>query len=452
MKLLDQLVTERAEITSTMTSICDTAADESRDLSDTEAANLADLSERAEAVEARCAELRDIQIRNAAADTLRAEVANTDDSGPTSNDAVVPQVRVKDEPLTYSTNSRNSFLRDVYMSQHRQDPSAGQRIARHSAEMEVEHRDVGTGAFSGLVVPAYLTSQAAALVRAGRVTANLCNSLPLDDSGMTLNISRVTTGSATAIQASENAAVQETNIDDTLLTIDVRTIAGQQDVSRQAIERGTGVDSLVMNDLAAAYAANLDTQVLNGSGSSGQHLGILNTSGIGSQTYTAATATIAGLWPKLIATIGDIGSNRYLPCDALIFAPRRWSWIIAQLDGNNRPLVLPAASGPTNAMGVGDAAGVEAVGQIAGVPCFTDGNMPTTLGSGSDEDRIIAIRRADQLLWEQGNGAPALLRMEQTAGGNLTVKMVVYAYSGFTAGRYPTAVSVLGGTGLNDTL
>jgi HK97 family phage major capsid protein len=269
---------------------------------------------------------------------------------------------------------------------------------------------------------------------------------------MTLNISRVTTGSATAIQATENSAVQETNMDDTLLTIDVRTIAGQQDVSRQAIERGSGVDSLVMNDLAAAYAANLDLQVLNGTGSSGQHLGILNTTGIGSQTYTAATATIAGLWPKLIATIGDIGSNRYLPCDALIFAPRRWSWIIAQLDGNSRPLVLPAASGPTNAMGVGDAAGVEAVGQIAGVPCFTDGNMPTNLGSGTDEDRIIAIRRADQLLWEQGNGAPAPLRMEQTAGGNLTVKMVVYAYSGFTAGRYPTAVSVLGGTGLNDTL
>ena len=82
----------------------------------------------------------------------------------------------------------------------------------------------------------------------------------------------------------------------------------------------------------------------------------------------------------------------------------------------------------------------------------TDGNMPTNLGSGTDEDRIIAVRRADQLLWEQGNGSPALLRMEQTAGGNLTVKMVVYAYSAFTAGRYPTAVSVLGGTGLNDTL
>ena len=447
MDLLDQLVEKRAEIADTMSGICDTAADEARDLTTTEDENLKALREDAEKLDTRCAELRDIQLRNAEAAKLRAEVTSTPEEADKAT-----EVRVKDEPLTYSTHGSHSFLRDVYLSQHRQDPSAGARISRHSAEMEVEHRDVGTGAFAGLVVPQYLTDEAAALVRAGRVTANLCNRLPIGSDGMTMNISRVTTGSATAVQATENSAVQETNMDDTLLTVNVRTIAGQQDVSRQAVERGTGVDSLIMNDLAAAYAANLDTQVINGSGSSGQHLGILNTTGIGSQTYTAATATIAGLWPKLIATIGDIGANRYLPCDALIFAPRRWSWIIAQLDGNSRPLVLPAASGPTNAMGVGDAAGVEAVGQIAGVPCFVDGNMPTNLGAGTDEDAIIAVRRADQLLWEQGNGSPALLRMEQTAGGNLTVKMVVYAYTAFTAGRYPTAVSVLSGTGLNDTL
>jgi HK97 family phage major capsid protein len=448
MKLLTQLTDERAEITETMNGICDTAADEHRDLTEAEQANLEGLGERAEELDARCEMLRDHQLRSAEAGKLRAEVTTPADDGTPD----VEQVRVTSEPLTYSAQGSNSFLRDVYLAQHRQDPSAGARIARHSAEMEVEHRDVGTGAFAGLVVPQYLTDQAAALVRAGRVTANLCNSLPLPGDGMTVNISRVTTGSSTAVQATENSAVSETDIDDTLLTVDIRTIAGQQDVSRQAIERGTGVDALVMNDLAASYAATLDTQVINGSGSSGQHLGILNTSGIGSQTYTAATATIAGLWPKLIATIGDVSADRGLPPDALIFAPRRWSWIVAQLDGNNRPLVLPAASSPTNAMGVGDPGGVEAVGQIAGVPCYVDGNMPVNLGSGTDEDRIIAIRRADQLLWEQGNGSPALLRMEQTTGGSLTVKMVVYAYSGFTAGRYPTAVSVLGGTGLNDTL
>ena len=449
MNLLNQLVSERDEISSTQTGLVERAADEARDLTESEDTNLKDLKSRADVLDVRIGELREIHVANLEAAKLRAEVSATDDA---PEERAAGRVTITDESLTYGENSGQSFFKDLYRSQFNHDPASQARIARHSAEMDIEHRDVGTGAFAGLVVPQYLLSEAAALVRAGRVTANLCNSLPLEDSGMTLNISRVTTGSATAIQATENSAVQETNMDDTLLTIDVRTIAGQQDVSRQAIERGSGVDSLVMNDLAAAYAANLDLQVLNGTGSSGQHLGILNTTGIGSQTYTAATATIAGLWPKLIATIGDIGSNRYLPCDALIFAPRRWSWIIAQLDGNSRPLVLPAASGPTNAMGVGDAAGVEAVGQIAGVPCFTDGNMPTNLGTGTDEDRIIAIRRADQLLWEQSNGAPALLRMEQTTGGSLTVKMVVYAYSGFTAGRYPTAVSVLGGTGLNDTL
>jgi len=49
---------------------------------------------------------------------------------------------------------------------------------------------------------------------------------PLPVEGMSLNISRITTGSSTAVQASENSAVSETNMDDTLLTIPVITVAG----------------------------------------------------------------------------------------------------------------------------------------------------------------------------------------------------------------------------------
>jgi hypothetical protein len=59
---------------------------------------------------------------------------------------------------------------------------------------------------------------------------------------MTVNISRITTATSVALQASENTAVSETNIDDTLLTENVQTAAGQQTLSRQAIDRGTGVD------------------------------------------------------------------------------------------------------------------------------------------------------------------------------------------------------------------
>jgi hypothetical protein len=65
-----------------------------------------------------------------------------------------------------------------------------------------------------------------------------------------------------ALQASENTA-SETNIDDTLLTLNVQTNAGQQTLSRQAIERGTGVEAVVMDDLFRRYHTNLDSTLLN---------------------------------------------------------------------------------------------------------------------------------------------------------------------------------------------
>jgi len=110
---------------------------------------------------------------------------------------------------------------------------------------------------------------------------------------------------------------------------------------------------------------------------------------------------------------------------------------------------LPVANVPQNAMGVGPTAGYGSFGlQIAGIPVVTDANITTTAGAGSDEDIVYVVRRADMLLFEQGNGAPAQIRMEQTLGGSLTIKMVVYSYVGFVGGRYPAAISTVYGTGL----
>lgn len=357
-------------------------------------------------------------------------------------------VEVKSEPLTYTRRGKHQFVLDAYRAQFHGDRQAQERIDRHIREMEVELRDVGTGAFAGLVVPQYLTDEYAALARAGRVTADICRKLPLPDDGMTLNISRITTGTATAVQATENAAVQETDIDDTLLTVDVRTIAGQQDVSRQALERGTMIDQVVIGDLAAAYAVNLDSQVISGSGSSGQMLGVLSTSGTISVTYTDASPTVAEAFPKIADAIQQVNSTRYLPADAIVMHPRRWGWFTAAVDTQNRPLVVPTAQYPMNAVGVGEPAAYGPVGTLFGLPVYTDANIPTNLGAGTNEDRIIVCRSQDLFLWEEGNGAPRQLRFEETAGGNLTVKLVVYGFAAFTAGRYPAASAVISGTGL----
>ena len=170
---------------------------------------------------------------------------------------------------------------------------ASERINRHQHEESIERRDVGTSAFAGLVVPQYLVNLAAEKARAGRPFANVCDAQPLPAAGMTINIGRVTTGSSAAVQATENSAASETDMDDTLLTVNVRTIAGQQDLSRQLLERGeAGTSNLVFADLISAYHTELDRGIINDPGTSGTHLGLVATS-------FRAFETLAPLLPRM---------------------------------------------------------------------------------------------------------------------------------------------------------
>ena len=444
-RLLDQLVEERAELSETVEGILTRAADETRDLTETEDKNLTDLKARADALDERITELRAVQVANLEAAKLRAEVAATDE--PESR-AAAGVVNVTSEPLTYSEQRSNSFFSDMYHAQVYGDTDAQARLARHRDEMAVEHRDGTSANYAGLVVPQYLTQLAADLARAGRPFADQCTALPLPQDGLTISISRVTTGSSAAVQAAENDAVSETDIDDSVLVADVRTIAAGQQLSRQAVERGTGVDALVAADMIGAMATTLDDQLINGSGSSGQLLGLANVSGINSVTYTDASPTAAELYSKIVDGIQQVNSNRYAGADLIVMHPRRLAFMQAGVDSSNRPLVVPSQNVPQNAMGVGPVAGYGVTGaSIAGLPVVTDANIITNGGAGTNEDEIYIVRRADMLLFEDA-GAPALVRMDQTAGLNLTVTMVAYQYATFIAGRYPASISKISGTGL----
>jgi HK97 family phage major capsid protein len=445
MKLLDQLVEERAEISEAQTGLVQRAADEERDLTETEDTNLKELATRAEQLDTRIEELRSVQVANLEAAKLRAEVQATDE---TENRAI-GNVVVTNEPLTYAEENRSvSFFQDLYNSQFNGDIDASDRIRRHRQEMAIENRDGTTANYAGLVVPQYLTDLAAELARAGRPFADQCTSLPLPDSGLTINISRVTTGSSAAAQASENAAVSETDIDDTLLTADVRTIASGQQVSRQAVERGTGIDALIAADMMGAVATVLEDQVLNGSGSSGNMLGLSNISGINSVTYTDGSPTAAECYSKVVDGIQQINSNRFAGADLIVMHPRRLAWFQAETDSSGRPLVVPTQNVPQNALGTGPVAGYGVTGaSIAGLPVVTSGKISTGAGSGGNEDVIFIVRRGDMLLFEDA-GQPAMVRMDQTAGLNLTVTLVAYQYACFIGGRYPASISMISGTGL----
>ena len=449
MKLLDQLVAERAEISNAVETVLDRAADETRDLTDSEDKNLADLTERAKALDARIADLREIQVSHLEAAKLRAEVAATDEP---ESEAPVNRVDVKSEPLTYSEQSPASFFRDSYAAEFHNDVVARDRLSRHMDEMRVEYRDSTTGSFSGLVVPQYLTGLAAPFLRAGRNTMDVANSLPLPADGLTVNISRITTGSTAAAQNGENTAVAEASPDDTLLTVNVRTYAGMVDVSRQALERGTGVDGLLASDLVSAYNTAVNADVINGDGTSGTHLGILNTAGIGDVDKDDASPTAVETFSAIIEAIANVTQNRFTQADVIVMHPRRWAYLLAGLDSSNRPLAGIQGDSGRNITSIGNPGAYgQAAGEVAGIPVVVDAGIPTNLGAGSDEDAIIVANRQDLILMEQAQ-SPLMLRYESVGSGTLTTRMVVFGYSAFTAGRYPGGVCKIQGTLLNATL
>lgn len=64
------------------------------------------------------------------------------------------------------------------------------------------------------------------------------------------------------------------------------------------------------------------------------------------------------------------------------------------------------------------------------------------------EDRIIVAAWDDLILGEDDGGAPVQLRFDDVGSATLTVRLVAYGYSAFTAGRQPKSISVVSGTGL----
>lgn len=367
--------------------------------------------------------------------------------------------RVGREERTYTAEKDSkglvSFMRDAYLWQEKGNMDAAKRIERHAAEVVVERemseRAASTGSFAGLVVPQYLTDLAALVARAGRPVANTVTRLQIPEQGMTFQVPRGTTGASAAVQATENSAVSITDEVWANVTVNVSTVSGQQQVSRQSLERGEpGLDQLIYLDIAGAYGVALDTQVISGTGSGGQQLGILNTAGINQATAFGAAATAATFYSKTAGQLNAVETTRFLAPNIIYMHPRRWNWLLTQLDGQNRPLVVPnPLQQAVNAMGVQndppkDIPSAQVQGYFLGLPVVLDASIPTAVGTGP-EDQVIVARSTDLILWEDGDGMPRELRFEQTYGNQLTTTLVGYNYIGFTAGRYPTAVGVVGG-------
>lgn len=448
MSLRETLAAERDELAVKVRSLLDTVEAESRDFTDEEAVDSRSAADRIDEIEARLADLDKAERAAAAAKPAYDVVA-----------------RVVTEKRTYNPGNaaqdEYSFIGDM-VARMQGDFGAAERLSRHMEEERIERpgymsRAIGSSALGGVVVPQYLTEFTAPLARAGRPLADACTKHPLPAEGMTVVIPRVTTGTSSAVQATQASAVSETDLAVTDLSVPVVTIAGQQTVSVQALTRGRNVDQIVVADLALAYNTQLDSQILNGSGASGQHLGTFVNTGVSTVAYTntqpTAATTYSAIWNAL-STSSTAAFER--AANTIVMHPRRWASLAAYLSGNQSLISIQGAGVLQAGSQSGSVYGL--VGTLGGYPVIADANIGTARNdswsgstltratTGGNQDAIAVVNTNEMHLWEDPN-APLLIRAEQAAAASLGVLLVVYGMTAF-ANRYPLAQVGVFGTGL----
>jgi HK97 family phage major capsid protein len=411
----------------------------------------------AEALDAASTKQDEIAALDERISTAQANEKRTAELAESRKESRVGGFSVVRESMTYDKDGKNSFVRDMIGAQLRNDSSSWERLHRHQAEVAVETRDISRtdGAGGDFVPPIYLINEYAEFARAARVGANLLTNMALPAGTDSINVPQITTGTLAAFQSADNAATTTRDMVSSTVTAPVRTISGYENVSIQLVEQSPlagGLDRLVFGDLMADYALQLNTAVVGaGDGTSGTLKGLITlgadtTNGIPT-TWTETTPTAVNGAKAIAQAISKVVTNRYKAAEAILMHPSMWYWLASQVDGSNRPLVVPTtgASQAFNASGTilnpGAPAGV--VGTIQGVPVFIDATLPKNYGATTNYSPIIVGKFSDSYLFESGVKTRVL---PDVLSGNLTVRFQVYGYAAL-AHRFNKSVSVISGTG-----
>lgn len=95
------------------------------------------------------------------------------------------------------------------------------------------------------------------------------------------------------------------------------TVGALTDIKRSLLKQSSiGAEQFVINDLALTAAHAIDNAVLNGAGTAGEPLGIVNTTGIGSKSFSSAGsptyAELADLWAEVAKDNAARGSLSFV--------------------------------------------------------------------------------------------------------------------------------------------
>lgn len=381
--------------------------------------------------------------------------------------------RVVREPLTYDRRAPHSWFADLVADQHANNRAALARLEKHEREMRVElaARTVPERRNRGDVMPAdvsferraggvpeaashftpplWLLDLAGLAVRPERVLADLVPSFPLQRGVSSVNIPRLTAGTATGL-TTPRGPVASRAFTDAPASSPVVPIAGFSDFPEAMVEQlpmgAAALDLVLWRDLLNDYDARLEAQLVAGTGFGGQLTGLANVEGAESVSYISGSPTAIGAYKALGEAFGAVSDARRIRPECWLLRGGRWAFFTTGPDLEGRPLGVPAAANPAPVTpdGVPDP-----VGALLGLPVFTAEAMSSTLGGATPEsgtqDQIIAARPSDYLLWES---IPTVSLSREALSGTVEVRASLHKSAAFIANRYPSATCTIGGTGL----
>lgn len=399
-------------------------------------ARATDINTELKELDARIADAREAEARDVEARKL-ATVTETP--------VVRAQVTSEANPVYRKGDSTGpSYFADLAASQ-RGDRDAIQRLG----DSQVRALTTALGDGGEFAPPLWLTSDFIEMSRSGRVTADLVNHEVLPQGVSSVKVPKIATGTAVGITETQASAITQTDLTTTSVSSSIATITGGQTVAIELLRQsGIPLDSIILQDLALAYATGVDLQVLAGTNANGQLKG-LYTAGTTLTFTTSAPAVIsttaaASFYNKVIKAQAAVATGRFLPADTVVMHPNRWAWVLEALDGQGRLQVTP--NGPVlNAPAVGGAVTAEGLaGQLAGLPVFVDPNIATNLGVATNQDVVYVLRRGDHVLYETPVEAASF---DATYAASNAVFFRVLGFAAFLT-RHAASAQIIDGTGL----
>lgn len=355
---------------------------------------------------------------------------------------------LEDDP--YADGNRSLFV-DVRRASHG-DPEARERLTKGLEEAgwslteEGKALTEGVGAQGGFLVRPAIERQIVQARELDNVLRGLASVLNVNTTSIQLDQIGYSTSAGWVAELAQKP--EATNFTLATITANIFTAAGLATVSNQLLQDSNpAVDQLVTSDLVRRLVALEETAFISGTGT-GQPLGLLNTPGLGTTNATVAgdPAATGGLLDNILDAIAAVQAAWGQP-SAILLHPRTWTRILKSRDAGGHYTISPQ-----NNFGAGYDPNTQrtAFGPVEqtlfGVRVVLSNRIPTNLGAGTNESRVVVGDFKEALILDRQG-----IAVDESPHVFFTSNQTVFraeTRTGFTAARSPQAFNVIGGTGL----